>query len=256
MRLLSEGFIIRGVAVTVAKTNPFMIFPPPADDETGDRVVVPDPTKLFVSNIPISYSDNEILQTLIKDFGVIVVSKLIAEKDRDARGGLTHWKTGRRFVYIAVPEQPLPKQIQIGQFNATLYHKEQRTAQRQANAECRRCLEKGHVIRDCTELSWRCRQCMKFGHRAGDPECQMIPDNVFVKEMENITTEDLTKDKEEESSSSSSKDEAEEPENEETESKEEETETKNTETKSKETETENKEAETECTLVPNMKSVC
>jgi hypothetical protein len=98
----------------------------------------------------------------------------MTERDRDENGKLTHWKTGRRFLYMQIPKSPLPGTISIGPFKAKLYHKEQKTAQRQNQATCRRCLEKGHVASNC-EAPIKCRQCLKSGHKTGDPECSLTP---------------------------------------------------------------------------------
>ena len=87
---------------------------------------------------------------------------------------LTRWKTGRRFLYIGVPSEPLPKIVEIGPFKASFYHKEQKTEERQSKAECRKCLQKGHRAAACVNPI-KCRQCFKDGHKAGDADCAMTP---------------------------------------------------------------------------------
>ena len=161
--------MVRGVALSVLERNPF-ITNPSAGDPAGDREDgQPPSTKLIIGNIPLSFADSELIQA-VKAMGVTSLSKLVAERDRDSDGKLTHWKTGRRFIFIAVPPTPLPRSTTIGPFRASLYHKEQKTADRQREAECRKCLAKGHRAADCT-APIKCRQCLKDGHKAGDPLC-------------------------------------------------------------------------------------
>ena len=100
-------------------------------------------------------------------------SKLIAERDRDSNGKLTRWITGRRFIYIGAPDSPLPRTLEIGIFKASLYHREQKQGK---DSECRKCLQKGHIARQCPNAI-RCRQCYKEGHRAGDQQCDLSPED-------------------------------------------------------------------------------
>jgi len=158
--------------VSVKSRNPFIVRDPGSDDRTGDRVAEqPTTTRLVISDVPLSYSDSEILE-VVKQLGAFVLSKLMAERDRDEAGKLTHWKTGRRFVYIQTPKVPLPGFADIGPFKAKLYHKEQKTAKQQSEAACRKCLEKGHRAADC-QAPIKCRQCFQEGHKAGDAVCGM-----------------------------------------------------------------------------------
>ncbi|KAL8584498.1 hypothetical protein ACOMHN_016819 [Nucella lapillus] len=62
----------------------------------------------------------------------------------------------------------------MGPFRATLYHKEQKTAQRQNEAECGKCLQKGHRTAECVNPV-KCRQCFRDSHKAGDTQCDMTP---------------------------------------------------------------------------------
>ena len=154
-KLQIEGFILRGLHVEVKDRNPFIITSP---DGTQREILA---TKLTVSNFPLSFSDDEILQA-ISAMGVNLRSRLIHEKDRDSRGRLTHWKTGRRFVYIEVPKDPLPKSLEVGGFRGSLYHKEQKKGDRQKEAECNNCFQKGHNTEVCKNPV-KCRQCFVDG---------------------------------------------------------------------------------------------
>ena len=80
---------------------------------------------MIVGNVPISFSDQEMLKS-VQELGCTLRSKLILERDRDEKGKLTHWLTGRRIIYVSVPRDPLPKLIQVGPFKASVYHREQK----------------------------------------------------------------------------------------------------------------------------------
>lgn len=171
-KLLIHGLVLRGVTVNVCSKNPYLMHTSDTSN-VGDKLAFQQATtRLVISNVPLSFSDSEILET-VKQLGVNILSKLIAECDRDANGRLTHWKTGRRFVYIAVPAKPLPKSTRLGPFTAALYHKEQKTEERQQEAACRRCFEKGHKAAECL-APIKCRQCLQSGHKAGDPLCSFV----------------------------------------------------------------------------------
>ncbi|KAL8558306.1 hypothetical protein ACOMHN_059553 [Nucella lapillus] len=166
-KVILQGFAIRGVRVEVKDRNPFLVSSP-----DGEEKEIPA-TKLTINNIALSFSDEEILKT-IKNLNVSVRSKLILEMDRDSMGKLTRWKTGRRFLYIDIPAKPLPRLVEMGPFRATLYDKKQKTAQRQNEAECGKCLQKGHRTAECVNPV-KCRQCFRDGHKAGDTQYDMTP---------------------------------------------------------------------------------
>ncbi|KAK7491563.1 hypothetical protein BaRGS_00017202, partial [Batillaria attramentaria] len=168
-KLLIEGFVLRGVTITVKEKNPFLV-----SSVGGESREVPA-TKLIISNVPLSVSDDEIKGAVMELPGVMMRSRIIAEKDRDEQGKLTHWKTGRRFMYVSVPQEPFPRTVQIAGFNASLYHKEQK-GQQQQNIECRKCMQKGHRAAACSNLI-KCRQCFCDGHKAGDRECPLVAQN-------------------------------------------------------------------------------
>ena len=132
-------------------------------------------TKVIVGNVPISFSDQEILKS-VQELGCTLRSKLIIERDRDEKGKQTHWLTGRRIIYVSVPRKPLPKFIQVGPFKASVYHREQKNILREAAADCRNCLQKGQLkTADCPNPV-KCRQCLADGHRAGDNVCSLTPE--------------------------------------------------------------------------------
>ena len=47
------------------------------------------------------------------------------EKIRNRDGKLTRFLTGRRFIFIEIPDKPLVTEVAVGGFKASLYHKEQ-----------------------------------------------------------------------------------------------------------------------------------
>ena len=134
------------------------------DANGGDREIAT--TKLFVGNIPLSFSNEDITKAVNK-LGLQLRSKLFDERGRDDPGKLTWWKNGRRLVFIAVPTHPLPKEVPKGPFRGTLYHKEQKTA-----ATCTNCLQKSHNSSACT-APVKCRACYQDGHKAEAEECQL-----------------------------------------------------------------------------------
>lgn len=165
-KLLISGIVLRGVQVSMRGRNPFIVM-------SGDGgQTESQSTRLSIGNIPLSFSDTEILEC-VKALKCEPRSKLFSERDRDASGKLTRWLTGRRFLYITTPSTPLPKSVKIGPFTASLYHKEQRTLTRQKESECRRCFQKTHSTLQCPNPV-KCRQCYQDNHKAGDPQCTLI----------------------------------------------------------------------------------
>ena len=140
-------------------TNPFLM------RDTGVEI---ESTRLTIGDIPLSYSNKEIEDYLLSK-GCKPLSALKYELERDEAGQLTHWKTGRRFIFIEMPSSPLPRDVRIGRFQAKLYHKEQKNG---SNMECYNCFLKGHQSRDCTNPT-KCRACRMEGHKEGDGVCHL-----------------------------------------------------------------------------------
>ena len=156
--LLLKGLIIRNAKVSVHSMNPNII-----RDDNG--VAVPT-TKVWVDELPLSVSDCEIEQAL-KKLGCDFRSDIKLEQARDKNHRLTKFFTGRRFVFISVPQTPLPKTVQVAEnFKAKLFHWEQK----EARLFCSRCLSAGHRISQCVN-EIVCRVCSLTGHKSGDPQC-------------------------------------------------------------------------------------
>lgn len=168
-KLLIEGMALRGVQISVNDKNPFLV-------RNIDGVFREVPTtRLIISNVPLSFSDEEIMSAIKALPNVDTRSELFIEKARDENYQLTHWKTGRRFLFISVPDEPLPRSMEIGGFKARLYHKEQKgLGQSDQNITCKKCLEKGHKAAQC-QNPITCKQCYESGHKAGDPVCKLNP---------------------------------------------------------------------------------
>ena len=121
--LLMKGLPIRGINCTILSKNPYYI---------GDQESV----KLIVGNLPFSISNDEIRKTLI-GLGVQTASEIKWEHYREEKDlanpdkiqGLTSYKTGRRFIYIARPSFPIPQSIKVASnFTAFLYYRGQKEA--------------------------------------------------------------------------------------------------------------------------------
>ena len=158
--LLVKGIVIRGVIVTCHATNPFRI----KTSAAGRELPV---TKLWISDLPISVADEEIENSLIK-LDVEIRSDIVRECCRNADNKLTHFQTGRRYVFITRPARPLDKELEVGlTFTATVYHKEMK---QNKNPFCSRCLQNGHSRYMC-QNDVVCKVCHRSGHMSKDPEC-------------------------------------------------------------------------------------
>ena len=97
-----------------------------------------------------------------------MVSPIKYVSARTKEGKLTNFKIGDRFVDVVIPSEPLPKKVQIGIWNASIYHKEQK--QIKNDIECGNCKGKGHIRRDCPNEPV-CYDCLQSGHTKGSPLC-------------------------------------------------------------------------------------
>ena len=158
--LLLEGISLRGHAITVTDVNPYR----PVD--SNGRVEYT--TRLTISDIPMHLPAAE-LEDALSQVGCDLRSKVLYEMARDERGNLSRFKTGNRFVYMIVPETPLPKTFRMGIFNPRLFYKEQ---PRTSTRKCFKCLQSGHIARECINEQV-CRTCFGTGHKAGDPVCTL-----------------------------------------------------------------------------------
>ena len=106
--LLRTGISLRGTAVTLLGKNPFLV--------DGEEAM-----KLIISNIPFSVSNDSIKQALVGK-GIKVAGEMQWEKYRETGGGLTSYKTGKRFIHIAPPKDTLPSKVKVADsFTAFLF---------------------------------------------------------------------------------------------------------------------------------------
>ncbi|CAC5395443.1 unnamed protein product [Mytilus coruscus] len=96
-----------------------------------------------------------------------------------------HGNAGDRISYCDPVEQPLPRQVTIARYRATIFHKGQPTKNRD-NIVCKKCFEKGHFISNCTN-DWKCNICKKSRHRQSECEEPFSDNN---NETESTNTDD------------------------------------------------------------------
>ena len=138
---VADNLTLRQKTVQVYDNNPFIV-----RGGSGEEVPV---TKVWISDIPISVAGKDIETALVR-LGCVLRSSLINEKIRNKDGKLTRFLTGRRFVFVNIPERPLERTLKIGGFTARLYHKEQPRADPQRTTVSR-CLERGHRVSACPD---------------------------------------------------------------------------------------------------------
>ena len=168
-KLLSTGITLYGTRVSFDSMNPF---------RTGGGSES-DSTRLTISNLPFSYSDDAMERNLYR-LGVRLRSRITMERARGPDNHLSDWKTGRRTMWIEMPSSPLPKTVKMGDFSAHLYHREMKGR----DSKCYRCLETGHRAFEC-ENDEVCLVCNKSGHRKGDPRCDLGLGTRYVGNMSN-----------------------------------------------------------------------
>ena len=81
----------------VYDNNPFIV--------RGDSGKEVPATKVWISDIPISVDGKDTEIALVR-LGCVLRSSLINEKIRNKDGKLTRFLTGRRFVFVNIPERP------------------------------------------------------------------------------------------------------------------------------------------------------
>ena len=123
--LLLKGVTINGVYIACIDQNPNLV--KGAEEKPA--------LKIIIGHLPLSVSNEEILTHLKRVEGVNLRTGLFDEKYRDDNGGLTSFKTGRRFAYSDPPEFPLPREFLVGDWKASLWHFGQKTNTNQNNTD-------------------------------------------------------------------------------------------------------------------------
>ena len=159
VKLLTKGITMANKLVRFEGINPFRRGD--GDEKSG--------TRLTISNLPFSYSNEAVARNLTA-LGLKLRSKISFEKARGPDRMLTDWRTGRRSVWIDLPQAEVSRYCKMGDFSALLFYKEMK-----ASVECRRCFQKGHMARDCPNEEL-CLDCKKPGHRRGHPDCDASHD--------------------------------------------------------------------------------
>ena len=113
-----KGVTIGGTYISIIENNPHIV------KGAGDRPAV----KIIIGNLPLSISNDLIMSSLKQVPDISLRTHLFEEKYRDDNGGLTSFKTGRRFAYVNPPPKPLPKDFIVGEWRASLYHKGQKSS--------------------------------------------------------------------------------------------------------------------------------
>ena len=159
-KVVLEGFTLKGVHLFVRSKNPYVV------RENGYEVPA---TKLWISDVPISVSDDDIY-TMLGRYAVQTRSVLFNECARDKETNkLSRFLTGRRYIFITLPQEHLPRETKIGMINCKLYYKEQPKFSKPL--KCSKCLTTGdHTAQDCPN-DYVCWGCGESGHRRG--QCQI-----------------------------------------------------------------------------------
>ena len=116
--LLINGFTHNNIFVSLLSRNPYQV----RDQEVRS-------TKLLIGGVPMSVANTEVEHALL-DLDLKLLSDIKYETYRDSDGKWTHFKTGRRFVYIEMPKLNLKTFTQIGLWRASLFYREQIRPQR------------------------------------------------------------------------------------------------------------------------------
>ena len=163
--ILIRGFSFRGTKLKVSDINPNIM----KDSTNGEEVPA---TKVWVDGVPLSVSDAEIENALVK-IGCEIRSTIKKQRARDKDGKLTRFLTGRRFLFITTPPKPLERKLPVCNFKASVFHIEQKNAKKED--KCTKCLETGHHRSVCVN-EVVCLTCRLPGHVRGSELCQLAPD--------------------------------------------------------------------------------
>ena len=190
-QVLVTGISLRGIQINLKERNTFLI---PKYGLMGPDVEKLETTRLYVRNIPLSY-DNEVIANSLTTMGVQMLGSLKYVRARNKHGQLKNFKTGDRFADIIVPDEPLPKKKQMGIFTASLYHKEQKVPK--SEIECGNCKEMGHLRRECPNDPV-CFECLQSGHKRGSMLCPAFKDDEGRGENEKRDSDSNEEEEEEE----------------------------------------------------------
>ena len=142
--------------IQLTPSNPYANF-----DAEGNEI---PSTKLLIDGFLLSVSNDDIKKKLEEIPGVTLRSHIFLDRAWLDNGQLSRWVNGRRYAFIDVPKDTLPKTMKVGAFEAFLYYRER-------PKEAQKC--------------WDCKQ---EGHKRGDSDC---PNPRAPGPQENVTRNSL-----------------------------------------------------------------
>ena len=179
-KIIAEGVILDGLHYDVYAKNPFQVNGP-----NGFRIPV---TKLWISDIPLSIAEKDI-ETMLNRIGAKLQSRLVFERARYSYGALARFLTGRRYVFITIPDDPLPKEASVGFLTCKLYYKEQPRDVDPDDLKCKNCLQTGHLSKQCVNLVV-CLDCKLEGHKRGQCDLFRATNDDAMKSDNEMVTND------------------------------------------------------------------
>ena len=172
--LLLKGLTVRDCVLQVCDSNPFVV--------RGGNGVEKPTTKVWVADLPLSVANSEIEHSLNR-LGCEIRSAIKQERYRDSDNKLTRFETGRRFLFITIPSEPLETTLKIGIFNAKIFHKEQK--EREKVVICSKCLQRNHHASVCPN-EVICRACNEPGHKQGSEQCKIVENREIENPQEDM----------------------------------------------------------------------
>ena len=107
--LLLRGLTIRGHSITVLSKSPRLV--------NGIQTI-----RLNIGNVPFEIPDHQV-KAALETLGLTLGSQIHYEFYKDEEEEPTNVKTGRRYVFIATPSQPLPEWVKVAdKFRAYLQY--------------------------------------------------------------------------------------------------------------------------------------
>ena len=146
--LLTCDFSLRGKSIPIYNSNPGIYYHMHQYKKPTMRVIV--------KNVPLSADDAQIKRVLQLQ-GCEIIS-FFREKLR-VDGLLTNCENGNRIAIVSELEKTLPTSMEIGKYRAVIYHR----GQTNDKLKCNKCLETGHVAKNC-ENEVVCKSCGQSGH--------------------------------------------------------------------------------------------
>ncbi|XP_033097675.1 uncharacterized protein LOC117101745 [Anneissia japonica] len=147
VKVITSGLNIRGKHVNVHDVNPYL------SGEISTRILLKD--------IPLSVRNQEITDALRK-LGCNILGEVQYVKFR-IKGKLSRFLNGDRAVFVEPFKDSLPRFLKINNFNARIFHKDQKDANK-----CFECGLPGHRANGCPKKleKIKCHTCNRTGHMA------------------------------------------------------------------------------------------